>query len=187
MQGSRAEQRAGRSAQVSQWVRRPHTRRVATRRSMLMVEFIGGVRRRFGASVLNSASWNYADFSMGPPASDTNRTSLARSSYRGFTPFQSRTGTAASERGGGDEWTSLCADVGPACRNGAIAGGTCSRDDWCSGLPRGNHNNPGQPLPPPDPKFGGVIEEKASEFEALVAAAHRAAEGCAQRAAHHDG
>ena len=45
----------------------------------------------------------------------------------------------------------------------------------------------GKQLPPPDPKFGGVIEEKASEFHAVVAAARRAAEGCTQRAAHHDG
>ena len=36
----------------------------------------------------------------------------------------------------------------------------------------------GKQLPPPDPKFGGVIEEKASEFEALVAATRCAAEGC---------
>ena len=39
----------------------------------------------------------------------------------------------------------------------------------------------------PDPKFGGVIEEKASEFEALVAAARCTAKGRAQRAAHYDG
>jgi hypothetical protein len=35
--------------------------RVATRRSMLMVEFIGAVRRHFRASVLRSASWHLAD------------------------------------------------------------------------------------------------------------------------------
>ena len=45
----------------------------------------------------------------------------------------------------------------------------------------------GKQLPPPDPKFGGVIKEKASESTALVGAARRAAEGRAQRAAHHDG
>ena len=45
----------------------------------------------------------------------------------------------------------------------------------------------GKQLPPPPIPFGGVIKEKASEFEALVAAARRAAEGRAQRAAHHDG
>ena len=45
----------------------------------------------------------------------------------------------------------------------------------------------GKQLPPPDPKFGGVIKEKASESTGLVGAARRAAEGRAQRAAHHDG
>ena len=45
----------------------------------------------------------------------------------------------------------------------------------------------GKQLPPPDPKFGGVIKEKASESQALVGAARRAAKGRAQRAAHHDG
>ena len=45
----------------------------------------------------------------------------------------------------------------------------------------------GKQLPPPDPKFGGVIKEKASESKAVVGAARRAAEGRAQRAAHHDG
>ena len=44
----------------------------------------------------------------------------------------------------------------------------------------------GKQLPPPDPKFGGVIKEKASESNAVVAAARRAAEGRAQRAADHD-
>ena len=34
----------------------------------------------------------------------------------------------------------------------------------------------GKQIPPPDPKFGGVIKEKASEFEGLVAPARRAAE-----------
>ena len=45
----------------------------------------------------------------------------------------------------------------------------------------------GKQLPPPASKFGGVIKEKASESQALVGAARRAAEGRAQRAAHHDG
>ena len=45
----------------------------------------------------------------------------------------------------------------------------------------------GKQLPPPDPKFGGVIKERATESNALVAAARRAAEGRAQRLAHHDG
>ena len=45
----------------------------------------------------------------------------------------------------------------------------------------------GKQLPPPDQAFGGVIKEKASEFDAVVAGARRAAEGCAERAADHDG
>ena len=45
----------------------------------------------------------------------------------------------------------------------------------------------GKQLPPPDPKFGGVIKEKASEFDSLVGTARRAAEGGTQRVAHHDG
>jgi hypothetical protein len=44
----------------------------------------------------------------------------------------------------------------------------------------------GKQLPPPDPKFGGVIKEKASESNSMVGAPHRAAEARAQRAAHHD-
>ena len=54
------------------------------------------------------------------------------------------------------------------------------------GSPSATTTIDGKQLPPPDPKFGGVIEEKASDIEALVAAAHRTAEGRAQRAAHHD-
>ena len=45
----------------------------------------------------------------------------------------------------------------------------------------------GKQLPPPDPKFGGVIKEKASESTAWWATARRAAEGRAQRVAHYDG
>ena len=55
------------------------------------------------------------------------------------------------------------------------------------GSPEATTTITGKQLPPPDPKFGGVIKEKASEFEALVAAACRAAEGRPQRVAHHDG
>ena len=44
----------------------------------------------------------------------------------------------------------------------------------------------GKQLPPPPPKFGGVIKETARGFEDLVAATRRAAQGRAQRAAHHD-
>ena len=44
----------------------------------------------------------------------------------------------------------------------------------------------GKQLPPPDPSFGGVIKEKASEVNAVVGAARRATGGCSQRAAHHD-
>ena len=55
------------------------------------------------------------------------------------------------------------------------------------GSPNVTTTIPGNQLPPPDPKFGGVIKEKASKIDALVAAAHRTAQGCAQRAAHYDG
>ena len=55
------------------------------------------------------------------------------------------------------------------------------------GAPGATTTIDGKQLPPPDPKFGGVIKEKASESDALVAAACRAAEGRAQRVADHDG
>ena len=54
------------------------------------------------------------------------------------------------------------------------------------GSPSATTTLSGKQLPPPDPKFGGVIKEKASESKAVVGAARRAAEGRAQRAAHHD-
>ena len=54
MRGSRAERRAERLLQVSQWVRRRHTHQVAIKRSMLTVEFTGAVRKHFRASVLSS-------------------------------------------------------------------------------------------------------------------------------------
>jgi len=44
----------------------------------------------------------------------------------------------------------------------------------------------GKQLPPPAPKFGGVIKEGLG-VEGLVGAARRAAEGRTQCAAHHDG
>ena len=44
----------------------------------------------------------------------------------------------------------------------------------------------GKQLPPPPPKFGGVIKEARQGFYALVAAARCASKGRAQRAAHHD-
>ena len=47
------------------------------------------------------------------------------------------------------------------------------------GSPSATTTIDGKQIPPPDPKFGGVIKEKASEFDTLVAAARRAAEGCA--------
>ena len=55
------------------------------------------------------------------------------------------------------------------------------------GSPSATTTISGKQLPPPDPKFGGVIKERASESKAMVAAARRAAEGRTQRAAHHDG
>ena len=44
----------------------------------------------------------------------------------------------------------------------------------------------GKQLPPPDPKFGGVIKDDALQSKAVVGAAHRAAQGSAQHPAHHD-
>ena len=55
------------------------------------------------------------------------------------------------------------------------------------GAPEATTTITGKQLPQPAPKFGGVIKERASEFEGLVAATRRAAEGRAQRTAHHDG
>ena len=55
-----------------------------------------------------------------------------------------------------------------------------------AGSPGATTTIEGKQIPPPDPNFGGVIKEKASELNALVGAARRAAEGCAQRFAHHD-
>ena len=54
------------------------------------------------------------------------------------------------------------------------------------GSPSATDHDRRQQLPPPPPKFGGVIKENAQGFEDLVAAAHRAAQGRAERAAHHD-
>ena len=54
------------------------------------------------------------------------------------------------------------------------------------GSPSATTTIDGKQLPPPDPKFGGVIKEKASESTAVVGATRRAAERRAQRAAHHD-
>ena len=48
------------------------------------------------------------------------------------------------------------------------------------GSPSATTTIDGKQLPPPDPEFGGVIKEKASEFDALVAATHRTAQGRAQ-------
>ena len=55
------------------------------------------------------------------------------------------------------------------------------------GSPEATTTITGKQLPPPDPKFGGVIKEKASEVEGLVGPARRTAKGRAQRAAHNDG
>jgi arylsulfatase len=44
----------------------------------------------------------------------------------------------------------------------------------------------GKQLPPPDPKFGGVIKEKASESTPMVGTPRGAAQGCSKCAAYHD-
>ena len=43
------------------------------------------------------------------------------------------------------------------------------------GAPGATTTIDGKQLPPPDPKFGGVIKERASEFDGLVASACGAA------------
>ena len=55
------------------------------------------------------------------------------------------------------------------------------------GSPEATTTITGKQLPPPDPAFGGIIKDRASEFESLVGAAGRTAEGRPKRAAHHDG
>ncbi|GAA0007639.1 hypothetical protein BRDID11002_76450 [Bradyrhizobium diazoefficiens] len=55
------------------------------------------------------------------------------------------------------------------------------------GSPAATITIPGNQLPPPDPKFGGVIKDKASESTPWGAAARRAAQGRAERASDHDG
>ena len=55
------------------------------------------------------------------------------------------------------------------------------------GSPEATTTITGKQLPPPDPQFGGVIKEKATEFEGLVGTTRRAAEGRAKRVAHYDG
>jgi len=54
------------------------------------------------------------------------------------------------------------------------------------GSPSATTTLDGKQLPPPDLKFGGVINEKGHGVESLVGAARRAAEGRAQRAVDHD-
>ena len=44
----------------------------------------------------------------------------------------------------------------------------------------------GNQIPPPPLPFGGVIKETAAGFQALLAAARRAAQGRAEHPAHHD-
>ena len=55
------------------------------------------------------------------------------------------------------------------------------------GQPNATTTVSGEQLPPPDPKFGGVIKEKATESTPWWPAARRAAQRRAQRPAHHDG
>ena len=50
------------------------------------------------------------------------------------------------------------------------------------GSPSATTTIDGKQLPPPDPKFGGVIKDDALAVEAVVGAARRAAEGRTERA-----
>ena len=53
------------------------------------------------------------------------------------------------------------------------------------GSPGATTSISGKQLPPPDPKFGGVIKDGCAAVQAVVGAARRAAQGRAQRAADH--
>ncbi len=82
--------------------------------------------------------------------------------------------------GGGWRATTAAAQpVAPA----AAAGGEIH---GVPGSPSATRTIIGDVLPPPDPPFGGVIKGNAAQSEALVAAAGRAAQGRAERAADHD-
>ncbi len=54
------------------------------------------------------------------------------------------------------------------------------------GSPSATTTISGKQLPPPDPPFGGVIKEKATDSKPWWPPTIRPAEGRAQRAAHHD-
>ena len=54
------------------------------------------------------------------------------------------------------------------------------------GAPGATTTITGKQIPPPPPPFGGVIREKASEFDGVVGSARRPAERRAQCVAHHD-
>jgi hypothetical protein len=54
------------------------------------------------------------------------------------------------------------------------------------GSPEATTTITGKQLPPADPKFGGVIKEKASESTPMVATACRATKWCTERLADHD-
>ena len=70
----------------------------------------------------------------------------------------------------------------------ALAGGPAMAQQITGtpGSPSATTTIDGNQLPAPPPKFGGVIKENRQGFEDLVAAARRAAQGRAQRSAHHD-
>ncbi len=68
----------------------------------------------------------------------------------------------------------------------AVESATAQQTTGVPGSPDATTTIGGKQLPPPDPKFGGVIKENAAAVEGLVAAARGAAQGCAQRAADHD-
>ena len=86
---------------------------------------------------------------------------------------------------------SRCRSFGISLLLTAFAMGVCEAAETIQttgvlGSPSATTTIDGKQLPPPDPKFGGVIKEKAVGLETVVAAARRAAQGRAQCAAHHD-
>src|SRR6266566_3095271 len=69
-----------------------------------------------------------------------------------------------------------------------LTGAMAQQVNGTLGSPSATTTIDGKQLPPPPPKFGGVINETADSrgIEDLVAAACGATQGRAQRAAHHD-
>ena len=114
----------------------------------------------------------------------------------------------ADAKGGEDDETvyfeNSCVDGCAGCLDGGDAGGhaghgpedSADKPGAPAGAPQitGELGSPsatttisGKQLPPPDPKFGGVIKDERPAIQSVVGAARRAAQGRTQRPAHHHG